>query len=327
MTGAALVLGASGFLGSHVVRHLAGEGRRLRAFARQTSDCRLIEGLAVERATGDIKNRDSLAAAMQGIDTVFHCIVDTRAWLRDAAPLIAVNIDGLRNALEAARDAGVRRYVLTSSYCTIKPCDDRASTEADHFDGIAHLPAYVRTRIEAERLFFALTREMGMEGMALCIATTYGADDVAPTPQGQLLTDVLSGRLRFHWDGGAASLGIEDAAAGMVLAADRGRPGERYILSERWISYRELFEGTLARAGIRRRLWRFPPGLMKAAAIATEAVASRLDLENRFNVDAIRCSNELGDCLNDKAKGELGWQPRPLDAVLDETIAYFKARL
>jgi dihydroflavonol-4-reductase len=311
-------LGASGFVGAHLVRHLCAQpGTTVRALARETSDLSLTKALPVDVCHGDVLDPASLKRAMRDVDLVYHCVVNARAWLRDPAILFRTNVDGLRNSLQVAERAGVRRFVLTSTVATIAPrVDGSPSDETDHFDAIDHLPAYVRSRIEAERLFFDFIANSPMEGVAGCPSNTFGANDILPTPQGQLVFDASRGRLPFYWDGGAECVGIEDVARGMVLIADRGRSGERYILSERWISWEELFRFAARHRGRRGRLLRFPPKPMFAMAAMTEWCAARLGVENKFSPDAIRCSNELCRCTTDKARQELGWKPQSVsDAV------------
>src|SRR5436853_4185125 len=169
-TGKALVLGANGFLGSHVTQHLVAAGRDVRVLVRRASDTRGIDGLAVERRCGDILDPSSLRDAMDGCATVFHCIVDTRAWLHDPAPLFRRNVEGLGNAIDTALTTpSLRRYVFTSTIGTIGRRPDGPATEADEIDPRENVPAYVRSRVAAERLFLAACRARGLPGIALCV--------------------------------------------------------------------------------------------------------------------------------------------------------------
>jgi dihydroflavonol-4-reductase len=324
----ALVLGGSGFLGAHIVRQLSGEGDALRVFARPTSDMRVIAGLPVDLVHGDVLQPDSLVRAMEGIDTVYHCVVDARAWLRDPTPLYRVNVDGLRNSLRAAEAASVRRFVFTSSVGTIAPRDDGGpSNEDDYYDTLDALPPYLRCRVEAERLFLEFVADSRMEGVAACVATTFGAKDLLPTPQGQLILDASRGRMPFYWEGGSCSVGIEDAARGMILAARHGDSGARYIFSERWLSYREMFEHAAGWAGRPGPRLRFPMAPMLAMADVSGWLAARLGRETRFCRDAIRCSTQLSNCRNDRAQRELGWEPAPVEEAIDAALQDFHVHL
>lgn len=319
----ALVLGASGFLGSHLVLSLAEQGRPVRAFVRPTSDCRVIEHLDIEWAYGDIRDRDSLYEAMRGVDTVYHSIVDPRPWVRDVEALYEINVEGLRRALQAAEQAGVRKYVLTSTFGTIAPNASGIATEDDYCDTDDDLPAYLRSRVVAERFFLDFIERSDLFGVAGCVGSTFGANDILPTPQGRLVADASRGRMPFYWDGGAFSVGIRDAAEGMILAEHNGRSGERYILAERWLTYEALFRMAGRAAGRERKLVKVPVGLLYFAAHVAERVARPLNLDNQLTVDSVRCMTEMTNCSNCKAVTELGWHPRPVEEAVREAVEFF----
>jgi dihydroflavonol-4-reductase len=326
--GKALVLGANGFLGSHVTRELVAAGRDVRVLVRASSDGRGLDGLTVERRVGDALDATALRAAMDGCATVFHCVVDTRAWLHDPAPLFRVNVDGLRTAIDAAlATPSVRRYVFTSTIGTIGSRDDGPATEADEIDLREQMPAYVRSRVEAERLFLAACRERGLPGIALCVGNTYGAGDWVPTPHGNLVRDAARGRMLFTWDGGGPSVAIDDAAHALVLAESRGRVGERYIIAERWLTFRELIETAADAAGARRPLWHVPTPIMEAGIRAIEAVCRVLNVETRATMASLECSRRIPDMDTTKARSALGWTPRPVaDAIRDAVAFHLRPR-
>ena len=170
-----LVIGASGFLGSHVTRQLGDRGDDVRVLIRRTSSTKAIEDLDVEYHYGDIFDDAALRAAMAGCDDVFYCVVDTRAWLRDPAPLFRTNVEGLRHVLDAAVDADLRRFVFTSTIGTIGiPAELRPATEEDEFNWADKGGAYVVSRVEAENLVMRYARERGLPAVALCVSNTYG---------------------------------------------------------------------------------------------------------------------------------------------------------
>jgi dihydroflavonol-4-reductase len=321
-----LVLGANGFLGSHVTRQLVAAGRVVRVLVRRTSDTRAIDGLAVERCTGDVLDPPSLAAAMDGCATVFHCVVDTRAWLHDPAPLFRTNVDGLRNAIDAALATGVQRYVFTSTIGTIGRNGAGPATERDEIDPDELVPAYVRSRCEAERLFFGACRERGLPGIALCVGNTYGAGDYGPTPHGDLVRQAALGRMAYWWDGGGPSVGIEDAARALVLAETRGRVGERYIIAERWLSFRELLELAARAGGVAPPRWHVPAGVMAASVRVIETVARLFNVETRATTASLECSRRMGDMDSTKARTELGWTPRPIATAVEEAVGFYRSR-
>ena len=320
--GKALVLGASGFLGSHVTRQLVDAGRDVRILVRATSNTRASDGLAIERRTGDVLDPPSLRAAMEGCSTVFHCVVDTRAWLHDPAPLFRVNVVGLRNAIDAALAVQVKRFVFTSTIGTIGRSAAGPATEHDEIDPSEDVPAYVRSRVEAERLFLASCAQRGLPGLALCVGNTYGAGDYGPTPLGALVQRAAKGVMLFSWDGGGPSVGIEDAARALILAETTGRIGERYIIAERWLSFRDLLERAAHEAGARPPLWHVPTGVMEASIRVIETFARLLRVETRATMASLDCSRRLGDMDSTKARTELGWNPRPIEASIREAVAF-----
>jgi dihydroflavonol-4-reductase len=321
------VLGASGFLGSHVTRQLAASGRDVRILVRATSDTRALAGLALDRRLGDVLDPPSLRAAMEGCTTIFHCVVDTRAWLHDPAPLFRVNVDGLRNAIEAALAARVERVVFTSTIGTIGRRAVGPATEDDELDPSEDAPAYVRSRLAAERLFLAACRERGLPGIALCVGNTYGAGDYAPTPHGDLVRRAARGLMPFSWDGGGPSVGIEDAARALILAETKGRVGERYIVAERWLSFRDLLALAAHAGGARPPRWHIPIGVMAASVRVIETVARVLRVETRASTASLECSRRMGDMDGTKARNELGWSPHPIaDAVRDAVLFHTQRR-
>ena len=234
-----LVIGASGFLGSHVTRALVERGDDVRVLIRTTSSTAAIDDLNVERCYGDIFDDDALTAAMTGCDDVFYCAVDTRAWLRDPTPLFRTNVEGLRHVLDAAVAADLHRFVFTSSLATIGLRDNGVATEEDTFNWADRAGGYIRSRVAAEDLVLSYAREQGLPAVAMCVSNTYGPRDFGPTPHGMFVAAAASGKVPFYVkDAANEVVGIEDAAGALLLAAERGRIGERYIVSERMLSAR-----------------------------------------------------------------------------------------
>ncbi|MDY6811096.1 MAG: NAD-dependent epimerase/dehydratase family protein, partial [Actinomycetota bacterium] len=236
-----LVIGAGGFLGSHVVRRLVADGEHVRVLVRESSDTWSIDDLDVERFTGDLFDTEQVAAAMADCDVVFYCAVDTRAWLTDPAPLYRTNVEALRSVLDVAANAGLRKFVYTSTIATIGRVTGRPVTESDAFNWHRHASDYVKSRVAGEELALSYARDRGVPVVAMCVANTYGARDFQPTPHGQFVAAAALGKLPFtvrncH----AESVGIEDAADALVLAATKGRAGERYIVSERVMDLGEI---------------------------------------------------------------------------------------
>jgi dihydroflavonol-4-reductase len=289
---------------------------------RKTSDTRAIDDLVVDRRIGDLLDPASLAAAMDGCATVFHCAVDTRAWLHDPAPLFRVNVDGLRNSIDAALAAHVRRFVFTSTIGTIGRRSVGPATELDTIGPHERVPAYVRSRLDAEQLFLEACERRGLPGVALCVGNTYGDRDVQPTPHGALVQQAAKGRMLFSWDGGGPSVDVGDAARALVLAETKGRIGQRYIVAERWITFRELIETAAGAAGARKPLWHIPPFVMETSIRVIETFARLFNIETQATMASLECSRCMGDMDSAKAKTELGWTPRPVPDAIRDAVAF-----
>jgi dihydroflavonol-4-reductase len=325
-TGLVLVTGAGGFLGSHVVRRLIAAGRPVRAFVRRSTHVEGIAGLPVDWAYGDVLDRDAVAAAVSGCESVIHCVVNTQAWLRDPAPMYRVNVDGLVNVMDAALAQGVARFVLTSTIATIGLNRSGVSTEADIFDWPERAGNYIRCRVAAEKLFFDYVRERGLPGIAMNVANTYGPGDYAMTPHGRLLAAAAFGRLPFAVDAGLACVGVEDAADALVLAERNGRIGERYIVSERWLTQQQLYGIAAEQAGQPRKFRLLPIPLLYALGFLADCAARVLRRDYQLSVEAARLSHILNDMDSGKARRELGWSPRPVEASVRAAVDFYKAR-
>jgi len=321
----ALVLGASGFLGSHVTRALVAHGHDVGIFVRASSNTSAIDSLPITKHVGHLEDTEVLATAMHGCSWVFHCIVDTRAWLHDPAPLYRTNVDGLLHVMNAALEAGPEKFIYTSTYATIGRNAVGISDEKDafHWDGTP--PAYVQSRVDAENRFFDYCRGRGLPGVACCVGNTYGEADVQPTPHGKLLRDVATGRMPFSWEGGGPTLNIRDAAEGMVLAAERGRTGERYILGGPYVSFSDLFSMAARAAGRKPPRVKIPLSLLYIGARVADAVAKVVKIENKFSVASLDCSAYLPKVSSQKAIEELGWNPGSPEQAVREAVAWYLA--
>jgi len=318
-----LVMGASGFLGSHVVKELVANGRNVRIMVRASSDTRAIDHLNVERIIGDISNTDSIASAMEGCSSVFYCIVDTRAWLRDPTPLYQTNVKGLRSVMDVALTKPLEHFVFTSTYGTIGINPSGTSTEEDVFNWWDKAPEYIRCRVQAEDLFMKYCAEKGLPGVACCVGNTYGADDFAPTPHGKLVKDVAMGKMPYYWNGGGPVVGIRDAAQALLLAEQKGRTGERYIIAERWADYKELFACAAKVANIKPPKTKIPLPILYTMAGIADAASFLTRKDNRLSVASIRCSTMLPNVDSSKAQTELGWKPDPIETSIRDAVNFY----
>jgi dihydroflavonol-4-reductase len=317
--GIQLVMGGSGFLGSHVVRQLVAHGVQVRVWTRPSSSTRAFDDLPVEHIASELDDEPTLRAAMRDVDAVHYCVVDTRAWLRDPAPLFATNVDGLRHALDAAVAAGVPRFVFCSTVGTIAIVGSGLADESmphnwEHLGG-----GYIRSRLTAERLVLRYHSQYGLPAVVLCVATTYGPHDYGPSPHGGQIAAAARGKLPVYLKGQLLEVvSVEDAARAFPLAAERGRPGERYIISERWLPAKDLLDAAAAEVGRTPPRWGVPLALMKVIGVAGDLAGRMLRRDVVLNSTSVRLAHIMSPLDHGKAVRELGWEPGPtLDAVRD----------
>jgi len=318
-----LVTGGSGFVGSHIVRQLVEQGRTVRVLLRKTSKQDAVAGLNVEIVYGDVLDPESLRAAMRGCRTVFHSVVDPRFWLTDPTPVYRNNVDGVVNAMDAALECGIERFVFTSTMGTLGINPDGPVTEETPFNWFDRAPAYIRARLEAENRVLDYCRTKGLPGVALCIANTYGPDDYGPTPHNHALWEIASGKMPLSFDVGQPTVDIRDAAKAALLAEERGRPGERYIIANEYVRNRDFFTMATAMRGNK------PPKFMpyRLAYGLAWTIQGVMKLTGRkdylISTDAVFLSDVFRELDNSKARRELGWNPRPLRATVKDALDWF----
>jgi dihydroflavonol-4-reductase len=272
---------------------------------------------------GDVEDKDSLLRAMEGCSSVFHCIVDTRAWLADPAPLYRVNVDGLRNSLEAALEQGVGKFIHTSSIVTIGLNPSGTATEEDEFNWGDEAPHYIRTRVMGEELLAEFV-ERGLDAVACCVATTFGGNDRAPTPHGELIVRVVQRRMPATWPSAMNVVGIRDAAEAMILAEQHGRRGERYIIAGSFMTMKQGCEIAAKFAGVPPPPIHLPMWFMYVLVWPIEKLNLLLGRDTVFTVEAVKLSETMGDFDVSKAEKELGWRPRPIEDSLREAADYIQ---
>lgn len=324
---AKLVIGANGFLGSHVTRQLAGDGHDVRVMVRDGAKTIGIDDLTVTRFVGDIWDNDTLRDAMAGVDDVYYCVVDTRGWLRDPAPLFRTNVDGTRNVLDVAcqKDiaAGLRKFVFTSSYVTVGRRRGHVATEDDIIVDRGLTP-YVRSRVQAEQLVLQYAKEQGLPAVAMGVSTTYGSGDWGRTPHGAIIAGAAFGKLPFVMDKiELEAVGITDAARAMVLAAEHGRVGERYLVSEKMISNAEVVRIAADAAGVPAPTRSIPLPVSYALAIAGSTKAKLRGTDEQLSLGSLRLMRAEAPVDHSKATRELGWEPGPVEESIRDAARFW----
>ena len=322
----ALVTGATGFVGSAVVRALVNAGWEVRALARSGSNRSNLNGLPVEVSVGDLTDRASLDRAIASCAALFHVAADYRLGTRDPEQLYRTNVEGTRNILNAARAAGVERMVYTSSVATIGlPADGSPGDEQTPVAVTDMIGHYKRSKYLAEEL----VREWAQTGVSVVIvnpSTPIGPGDVKPTPTGQTVLDAACGRTPAYVDTGLNIVHVDDVAAGHLLAFQRGRAGERYILGGQDMTLREILTHIAQLAGRKPPRVRLPHAAVLPIAYVSEALAKASGRATRISVEAVRMSRKRMFFSSAKAMRELGYEWRPAVAALEDAVQWFRQR-
>jgi dihydroflavonol-4-reductase len=322
-----LVIGANGFLGSHVTRQLVAAGHEVRAMVRAGANTIGIHDLPVTRFLGDIWDNDTLREAMADCDDVYYCVVDTRGWLHDPAPLFRTNVDGTRNVLEVAKDVqkggAFRKFVFTSSYVTVGRRRGHRASEDDIIKDRGLTP-YVRSRVQAENIVLEYAKEHGLPAVAMCVSTTYGSGDWGRTPHGAIIAGAAFGKLPFVMSGiELEAVGVDDAARAMILAAEHGRVGERYLISEKTISNAEVARIAAEAAGVPPPAKSIPLPVAYALATLGTVKARVRGTDERLSLGSLRLMRAEAEVNHSKATRELGWEPRPVEESIREAARFW----
>ena len=320
----ALVTGATGFVGSAVARALTAAGWQIRVLVRHGSDRRNLQGLAVDVVVGDLTDVASLDGAVADCEALFHVAADYRLGALEPARLYQTNVEGTRNILSAARRAGVARVVYTSSVATIGlPADGSPGNEATPAalaDMVGH---YKRSKYLAEQL----VRDAAQTGVPVIIvnpSTPIGPGDVKPTPTGRIVLDAASGRMPAYVDTGLNVVHVDDVAAGHLLAFDRGRVGERYILGGEDMTLREILAEIARLSGRRPPRIRVPHSVVLPLAYASEAFARVTGRTTRITVEGVLMARKHMFFSSEKAVRELGYRWRAPPQAFADAVRWFR---
>ena len=320
-----LITGASGFVGSAVLRHLVQAGHRVRALVRPDSDRRNLDGVPVEIAVGDLRDRASLERAAAGCSGLFHVAADYRLWTPKPDGMYQTNVSGTRELMLTAAAAGVGRIVYTSSVATLgltadgTPADETAPAAID--DMIGH---YKRSKFLAEAEVLKLAEDEGLPVVIVNPSTPVGPRDIKPTPTGRMIVEAAAGRMPAFVDTGLNLVHVDDVAAGHLLAYERGAVGERYILGGDNMTLREILRDIAAITGRRPPRVRLPHGLVVPIAYVAEAWARLGGGEPFVTVDGVRMARKLMFFSSQKARDALGFRPRPAAEALRDAVEWYR---
>jgi dihydroflavonol-4-reductase len=314
----ALVTGASGFLGWHVARVLLERGYSVRALIREGSR---VDGLDVERVTGDLRDPESLARAVSGCRLVFHVAADYRLWAKDPGDLYRSNVDGTRHLLDAARNAGVERIVYTSTVGCIGIPHGALGTEDTPVSLDDMAGHYKRSKFLAEQAALEFARD-GLPVVIVNPTAPIGDHDVKPTPTGKIVLDFLNGDMPAFIDTGLNVVDVRDTAEGHLLACERGRAGERYILGSENLTLAQILEKLAAITGRKAPSVRLPYAVAYLAGAASTAWAEITGNPPRVPLEGVRMARKKMWVSHAKAGRELGFRPGPAETALRRAVEW-----
>jgi len=319
-----LITGASGFVGSAVLRELLTDGYTVRALVRPNSRYGDLVAPGVQFVEGDLREASSLNLVCSDCRYLVHVAADYRLSLRDSAGVFATNVTGTSNLMEEALRAGIERVVYTSSVATLACGQNGASADEG-----ASLPleeaigAYKRSKVIAERLVLEMVRERGLPAIIVNPSTPVGPRDIRPTPTGRLVVAAASGRIPAYVDTGLNLVHVDDVARGHVEALRRGRIGERYILGGDNIPFSQMLAEVAASVGRPRPKYRIPWYAAAPAAAAGEVRAFFTGEEPLATWAGVSLARHKMFFSSTKAERELGYHARPHQTALTDAVAWF----
>lgn len=322
-----LITGATGFVGSAVLRALLRRGEPVRVLVRPSSSLRLLEGLAVDIARGDLADPASCRGALRGCAALFHVAADYRLWVPQPEAMYRTNVDGTRALLLAAAEAGVRRIVYTSSVATL-------GLRADHLPSDETTPAtladmigpYKRSKFLAEQAVRTLVAGAGLPVVIVNPSAPVGPADARPTPTGRVLIEAARGRIPAYVDTGLNLVHVDDVAEGHLLAFERGRIGERYILGGDNLPLGQMLAEIATLVGRKPPRLRLPSGALLPIALLAQAIArAGFGGEPLVTADGVRMARKPMYFTSAKAERELGYRSRPAVEGLRDAIDWYRS--
>ena len=320
-----LITGANGFVGSALVRLLLQQGHEVRALVRPGSDRRNLDQLDVTPVEGDLTDPASLQRAVRGCSYLFHVAADYRLWIPDPERVYRTNVDGTRDLLRQAADAGVSRMVYTSSVAALGINRDRTpadeTTPVTPADMVGH---YKRSKFLAEQAVRELVEEQGLSVVTVNPSTPIGPRDIKPTPTGRIIVDALRGKIPAYVDTGLNVAHVDDVAQGHLLAFERGEPGSRYILGGEDMPLKTILGIICDYAGLPPPRLRLPHNLIYPFAWLAQSWARVSGKEPFATVDSVKMAKKFMYFTSARAARELGYAPRPAQRAIEDAVDWFR---
>ena len=321
-----LITGASGFVGSAVMRKCLARGETVRVLVRENSDRSLIREHPVEVVVGDLTDKTSLISALEGCQFLYHVAADYRLWSKDPNELYQSNVDGTRNIMLAALQQGVERIVYTSSVATLglfvdgSPANEDTPVSLDDMVG-----DYKRSKYLAEREVDKLVAEQNLPAVIVNPSTPVGAGDIKPTPTGQMILDAITGQMPAYVDTGLNIVHVEDVADGHLSAMDQGAIGERYILGAADMTLQEILSYIFSEIGQKPPTIKLPHNLILPVAWGMERIASVTGRPPRVTVSGVQLAKKKMFFSHAKASKHLSYSPQPAEQALSDAIKWFQS--
>lgn len=317
--------GATGFIGSHIARALIDRGFKVRALVRKNSRLDNLAGLPIEICQGDLLDASSLKNGISGCCHVYHAAANYVLWSKDPAELYRINVDGTKNIFEACLAQGVKRIVYTSSVGALgipkngTPGDEE--TPVSIGDMIGH---YKRSKFLAEQEAIRYAKA-GLPVVIVNPSTPVGSRDIKPTPTGKMIVDFLNGRMPAYVDTGLNLIDVEDVAIGHILACEKGKPGERYILGHKNMSLKEILSALSKITRMPAPKFKIPYPIALAAGYVSKLYAENISKkEPAIPWEGVKMAKKHMYFSSSKALGELGLPQSPVEAALEKAVKWFK---
>lgn len=320
-----LITGASGFVGSAVLRKLVDAGHEVRALVRANSDRRNFSGLPVELFEGDLSDTGSLKKAVTGCDKLFHVAADYRLWIPDPENMYRVNVEATKNLARFAAEAGADRIIYTSSVAALglttdgTPADEETPVSLDKVVG-----HYKKSKYLAEQAVLKLVSEEALPVIIVNPSTPIGPRDIKPTPTGRIIIDTLNRKMPAYVDTGLNVAHVDDVAQGHLLAYEKGGIGEKYILGGEDMTLKEILEEICVISNLKPPTIKLPHNLILPVAWFAEQWSRISGKEPVATVDSIRMARKKMFFSSSKAERQLGYRSRPARDAISDAIDWFR---
>ncbi|MBS0181467.1 MAG: NAD-dependent epimerase/dehydratase family protein [Nitrospira sp.] len=319
-----LVTGATGFVGAAVARALVRTGGEVRVLARPDSDLRNLDGLPVERVAGDLRDPASLRKALTDCRQLYHVAAHYALWAKNPSIFYDINVAGTRNLLAAARDVGVERTVYCSTIGAIGlPPGGGLGTEQTPVSLEQMAGHYKRSKYLAEQEVHRLAKE-GLPVVIVNPSAPVGEGDVKPTPTGQVIVDFMKGRMPAYIETGMNIIDVDDVATGHLLAMQKGRQGERYILGSNNLLLREVFEILSKLTGLKAPALKLPRAAVLPLAYLNHWLANLTGQPPRIPLEGVKMAKYKMHYDCSKAVRELGLPQNPPEVALEKAVRWFR---